>query len=324
MRGKTTAASLKAGLWFLWLFLVACQSPPQSRQLLAEPPAISRQALINSVPFFPQQDYFCGPTTLSEVAAYYGVEHSADSIASLTFTPGLQGSLQIEMAAASRQLGFVAYEQRGNLSQLLQLIDEKFPVIVLQNNGLSWLPQWHYAVVIGYDLERREIILHSGLTAEYRLPLATFERTWHRANYWLLAMLPPERTSALLDPFLYTRACQDLLQTRQTAAGVTALISATQQWPDYWLPYFLLGNHFLAQAPAEAATWFAQGLPLAKQQPAYLNNYALLLSELGCQAQALALIQAARQLAPDDTNIKASEQQILANPVGDACNVSNV
>lgn len=323
MPAQIAAASLKAGLLLLLLLLSGCQSPPQSRQLLAEPPAISRQALLSTVPFYPQQDYFCGPTTLSEVAAYYGVEHSADSIASLTFTPGLQGSLQIEMAAASRQLGFVAYEQRGSLSQLLQLISEQIPVIVLQNNGLSWLPQWHYAVVIGYDLDRREIILHSGLSAEYRLPLATFERTWQRANYWLLAMLPPGRTSALLDPFLYTRACQDLLQTRQTAAGVTALISATEQWPDYWLPYFLLGNHFLALAPAEAATWFAQGLPLAKQQPAYLNNYALVLSELGCKVQALELIKAARQLAPDDANIQDSEQQINAQATTTSCSVTH-
>ena len=323
MSAQIAAPSLKAGLLLLLLLLSGCQSPPQSRQLLAEPPAISRQALLSAVPFYPQQDYFCGPTTLSEVAAYYGVEHSADSIASLTFTPGLQGSLQIEMAAASRQLGFVAYEQRGSLRQLLQLIDEKIPVIVLQNNGLSWLPQWHYAVVIGYDLDRRDIILHSGLSAEYRLSLATFERTWQRANYWLLAMLPPGRTSALLDPFLYTRACQDLLQTRQTAAGVTALISATQQWPDYWLPYFLLGNHFLAPAPAEAAIWFAKGLPLAKQQPAYLNNYALVLSELGCKAQALKLIKAARQLAPDDANIQDSEQQINAQTTTTSCSVTH-
>lgn len=320
---KVTSANSLVGLLLLLLLLTACQSPPQSRQLLAEPPAISRQALLSAVPFYPQQEYFCGPTTLSEVAAYYGVEHSAESIAGLTFTPGLQGSLQIEMAAASRQLGFVAYEQRGSLSQLLQLVAEEIPVIVLQNNGLSWLPRWHYAVVIGYDLDRREMILHSGLSAEYRLPLATFERTWHRANYWLLAMLPPGRTSALLDPFLYTRACQDLLQTRQTEAGVTALISATKQWPDYWLPYFLLGNHFLARAPAEAAIWFAKGLPLAKQQPAYLNNYALVLSELGCKAQALELIKAARQMAPDDANIMDSEQQINAQATTTSCSVTH-
>ena len=312
-----------AGLLFLLTLLSACQTPPQTRQLLSAPPDIARQHLIAQVPFYPQQDYFCGPTTLAEVAGFYGLNTSPEAIAPNTFIPGRQGTLQIEMAAASRQLGFVAYEQRGSLRQLLQLIDEKIPVIVLQNNGLSWLPQWHYAVVIGYDLDRREMILHSGLSAEYRLPLATFERTWQRADYWLLAMLPPGRTSALLDPFLYTRACQDLLQTRQTAAGVTALISATQQWPDYWLPYFLLGNHFLAPAPAEAAIWFAKGLPLAKQQPAYLNNYALVLSELGCKAQALKLIKAARQLAPDDANIQDSEQQINAQTTTTSCSVTH-
>ena len=25
-------------------------------------------------------------------------------------------------------------------------------LLVLQNLGLSWLPRWHYAVVVGYDL----------------------------------------------------------------------------------------------------------------------------------------------------------------------------
>ena len=77
-----------------------------------------------------------------------------------------------------------------------------------------------------------------------------------------------------------------------------------------------------APAPAEAAIWFAKGLPLAKQQPAYLNNYALVLSELGCKAQALKLIKAARQLAPDDANIMDSEQQINANSAVKECAVS--
>lgn len=310
MFAKGSRARRQIGMLLLVMLLTACQSPPQTRQLLADPPAISPQTLLTAVPFYPQQEYFCGPTTLSEVAAYYGVQQGAESIASLTFTPALQGSLQIEMAAASRQLGFVAYEQRASLSQLLQLIAEQIPVIVLQNNGLSWLPQWHYAVVIGYDLEQREIILHSGLTAEYRLDLATFERTWQRANYWLLAMLPPERTSALLDPFLYTKACQDLLDTRQTDAGVKALTSATKQWPEYWLPYFLLGNHYWHIAPTTAAQWFARGLPIAKDQPAYLNNYAILLSELGCHAQAEALLESALLIAPEDSNLLDSQQQL--------------
>ncbi|GAB58714.1 PA2778 family cysteine peptidase [Rheinheimera nanhaiensis] len=303
--------SLRAGLLFVLALLTACQTPPQTRQLHSAPPDIARQHLIAQVPFYPQQDYFCGPTTLAEVAGFYGLNTSPEAIAPNTFIPGRQGSLQIEMAAATRQLGMLAYVQpRATMVQLLSLVAEDIPLIVLQNNSIAWWPQWHYAVVIGYDLEAGEVILHTGVTPNHRLNFATFERTWQRGNYWLLAMLPPDKISAQLDAFLYTKASQDLLSTGQTAAGLSALNTATQQWPEYWLPYFLLGNHYFSAQPKQAANWFKQGLSAAQQQVAYLNNYALLLSSLACHEQARNLINQALQLAPEDANLRDSQQQI--------------
>ncbi len=300
-------ACLLAGLLIL---LTGCQTPPQTKQLLAQPPAIARQHLIPQVPFYPQQEYFCGPTTLAEVAGFYGLNKDPATIAPATFIPGLQGTLQIEMAAAARQLGLVAYTQRSNLAQLLSLVAENIPVIVLQNNSIAWYPQWHYAVVIGYDLQSQEAILHTGLTEAYRLNFSTFERTWARGNYWLLAMLPSDKSSSQLEPFIYTKASQDLLSTQQVDSGVAALKTATTQWPDYWLPYFLLGNHYFSSQPAEAARWFEQGLPFAQQEISYLNNYAVLLSEQGCKAKATTLIEAALQLSPHDSNLLDSQQKI--------------
>ena len=300
-------ACLLAGLLIL---LTGCQTPPQTKQLLAQPPAIARQHLIPQVPFYPQQEYFCGPTTLAEVAGFYGLNKDPATIAPATFIPGLQGTLQIEMAAATRQLGLVAYAQRGTMDQLLSLVAENIPVIVLQNNSIAWYPQWHYAVVIGYDLHSQEVILHTGLTEAYRLNFSTFERTWARGNYWLLAMLPADKSSAQLEPFIYTKASQDLLSTQQVDSGVAALKTATTQWPDYWLPYFLLGNHYFSSQPVEAARWFEQGLPFAQQEISYLNNYAVLLSEQGCKAKATTLIEAALQLSPHDSNLLDSQQQI--------------
>ena len=303
--------SLRAGLLFLLALLTACQTPPQTRQLQSSPPDIARQHLIAQVPFYPQQDYFCGPTTLAEVAGFYGLNTSPEAIAPHTFIPGRQGTLQIEMAAATRQLGMLAYTQpRATLAQLLSLVAEDIPLIVLQNNSIAWLPQWHYAVVIGYDLDRSEVILHTGVTPNHRLNFATFERTWQRGSHWLLAMLPPEKSSALLDPFLYTKASQDLLSTHQTIAGVVALETATKQWPEYWLPYFLLGTYYFSVEPQRAADWFEQGLALAKQQVSYLNNYALLLSNLACHDKATALIEKALVLKPQDPNLLDSQQKI--------------
>lgn len=295
----------------LLITLAACQTPPQTKQLLAAPPDIARQHFITQVPFYPQQEYFCGPTTLSEVAGFYGLQKSPVDIAPNTFTPGLEGTLQIEMVAATRQLGLLAYEHKhANMSQLLSLVADNIPVIVLQNNSIAWLPQWHYAVVIGYDIDTEEIILHTGVTEAHRLNFATFERTWQRGNYWLLAMLPGDKTSLHLDPFLFTKACQDLLNTRQTDTGIVALIAATRQWPDYWLPYFLLGNYYFSTQPVVAANWFAQGLPFAQQEISYLNNYAMLLSGLGCHSKAAELIATALQIAPKDDNLLDSEKQI--------------
>lgn len=301
--------SLSAGLF---LGLTACQTPPQTRQLQSAPPDIARQHQIAQVPFYPQQDYFCGPTTLAEVAGFYGLNKSPKAIAPRTFIPGRQGSLQIEMAAATRQLGMLAYVQpRATMAQLLSLVAEDIPLIVLQNNSIAWLPQWHYAVVTGYDLDKAEVILHTGVTPNHRLNFATFERTWRRGNYWLLAMLPPDKASALLDPFLYTKASQDLLSTGQTGAGLTALENATQQWPQYWLAYFLLGNHYFSAQPTVAANWFEKGLPAAQHQIAYLNNYALLLSSLACHEKASQLINNALRQAPEDSNLLDSQQQII-------------
>tara|TARA_R110002126_G_scaffold161549_8_gene309389 strand:+ start:2145 stop:3179 length:1035 start_codon:yes stop_codon:yes gene_type:complete len=302
-------ASLLVGLF---LGSTACQTPPQTKQLLAAPPAIAGQHVIAQVPFYPQQEFFCGPTTLAEVANFHGLNTSPEHIAPNTFTPALEGTLQIEMAAATRQLGMLAYQQRGTMSQLLSLVADNIPVIVLQNNSISWLPQWHYAVVVGYDINNREIILHTGVTEAHRLNISTFERTWQRANYWLLAMLPPELTSTQFDPFVYTKACQDLINTGQTDTGIAALINATRQWPDYWLPYFLLGNHYFSSKPVLAAHWFERGLPYARQHAAYLNNYAVLLSELGCNHQAAKIINTALLLAPEDNNLLDSQQQIRA------------
>ncbi|KKO43863.1 peptidase C39 [Arsukibacterium ikkense] len=311
---KRQQTSQFAGLLaFMLLVLTACQTPPQTKQLLAAPPDIARQHFIARVPFYPQQEFFCGPTTLAEVAGFHGLAKSPDDIAPATFTPGLDGTLQIEMAAATRQLGLVAYTQhRASINQLLSLVADDIPVIVLQNNSIGWLPQWHYAVVVGYDINRKEVILHTGVTEAHRLNFSTFERTWQRANYWLLAMLPSDTSSAQLDPFIYTKACQDLINTQQPAAGIAALITATKQWPDYWLPYFLLGNQHFSTEPLVAASWFAKGLPYAQQQVPYLHNYAMLLSGLGCHNKAIELITTARQLAPEDSKLLNSKQQIDA------------
>ena len=109
------------------------------------------------------------------------------------YLPGLAGSLQVEMLAATRRNGLLAYELAPKLDDLLAEVAAGSPAVVLQNLALSWYPVWHYSVVVGYDLEREEIILRSGLERRQALSLTTFEHTWESAGYWAMLALPPGR-----------------------------------------------------------------------------------------------------------------------------------
>jgi tetratricopeptide (TPR) repeat protein len=306
------------------LLLSGCLSvPPQTAILLANPPAIALKYQIPGVPFYPQEEYFCGPTTLSEIFNFYGVNKTPEQIAPALFIPELQGSLQIEMVAAARQQGLLAYAESGNLTQLLSLVSENIPVIVLQNVSTSLYPMWHYAVVTGYDLNKQQVQLHSGTEKNRIAELKVFERTWQRGQYWLLAAVPTDTSSLHFDPFIYASAAQDLLSRGKHTHGINALENAIRQWPDYWLSYFLLGNYYLAIDNAQAAFWYKQGLvhahQQAEQQAAYLNNYAYSLSLSGCKQRAMEMIEKALELDPEDSNIRSTQKDIEKMPDNASC-----
>ena len=259
-------------------FFYGCQSTPQAdafdKSSLAE---LSQQHLIEEVPFYPQQDFYCGPTTLSEVFNYYKQDLSPDEIAPQLFIPGQQGSLQVEMMVASRENAFLPYTDYGTLSNIISLVADNIPVIVFQNVSISLFPQWHYAVVIGYDLSNREIILHTGLTPQHQMSFELFGRTWARGEYWMLAPLPVGKTSQQLNSYTYVSAAYDILSLGNETLGVGFLESAIKQWPDYWLPYFLIGNHYIETSPSDSVHWFSLGYDVGRYEAAYANNYSVAL-----------------------------------------------
>ncbi len=298
---------------FLTLLLGACASPPQTRALLRSPPDIPAQHEINNVPFYAQEQYFCGPTALAEVFSFYGDPVSPENIAPDVFVPQLKGSLQIEMHSAVRKHGFLPYSEKGNLAQLLALVSDGIPVVVLQNLSISWMPRWHYAVVHGYDLAREEVVLHSGTMRSYRMGLSVFERTWARGDYWFLAVVPPTRTSTYFHAYKFVQAAQDMISVGQIMAGQSALQAATEQWPSYWLAYFLLGNSLMKTQSKEAALWFKAGFNYGKEHAVYLNNYAHVLNSLECSQEAAVLSKQALVLAPGEAIVTNTHTNIVDN-----------
>lgn len=233
------------------LWLSGCATPQLSALSGQWPADVPAQAEVSGVPFFPQADYQCGPAALAMVAQAAGTPVTPDQLVEQVYLPGRQGSLQPEMLAAARRQGLVAYLLAPELQALLRELAAGNPVLVFQNLSLPVYPMWHYAVAIGYQRDRGEIVLHSGTTERLTLSLATFERTWARGGYWAMLALPNHRLPATATPDAYASAVATL-ERSQPAAALAAYNTGLQAWPQH--RGLLLGRGNAAYAQGDRAT----------------------------------------------------------------------
>ncbi len=296
------------GALLLVLLLSACAAPLQSTAWRQTPPADLRQPVeLSTVPFFPQTPFQCGPAALATLLVWSGVEVTPEDIVPQVYLPERQGSLQSELLAASRRHGRVPYVLARDLDALLREVAAGHPVMVLQNLGLSWYPRWHYAVVVGFDMARGEVVLRSGGEARHRLSLATFERTWQRGGAWAAVVLPPSRLPATADELSYVRTVSVLEKLDEGRTAGAAYESATRRWPASIAAWFGLGNSAYAQGRyVEAALAYRRILALEPTHGPALNNLANTLLQQGELIEAeryvlAALAADANQVAYADT-----------------------
>ncbi len=301
----------------LTLLLYACAAP-QTKQLTHAPPAaLPTSVLLERVPFFAQQAYYCGPAALAMAMNFHGVRVTQKALARSVYIPGLTGSLEAEMRAATREHGLLAHMLAPNLQSLLEEIAAKHPVVVLQNLGVSWYPAWHYAVAVGYDLETEEIILHSGRHPLYRVPLAVFERTWARSDYWALVPLPPGQLPDDGDPMRVLEAAAALEETGHARAAQQAYAAAVRRWPNNFIAHMGLGNTFFALGNKSAAMRaFAAATQINPEAAAAWNNLAITLADLGCKLTAQAAAHHAVSIEETDKNYRATLEQVKTARVG--------
>jgi hypothetical protein len=248
--------------------------------------AVARRAALENVPFFAQKEYECGPAALAMVISAAGVAVTPDALVDQVYLPARKGSLQVEMLAATRQRGLLAYPLKPVLQDLLQEVAAGHPVLVFQNLSLPIYPVWHYAVVIAYDLERNTITLHSGETARLEMSLFTFERTWARGNYWAMLALAPQTSPTTADVDTVARSVA-ALESQHPNAARDAYTRALERWPGNANLFFGLGNSAYALHDLHAAA--AAYRAATQAQPAFAdawNNLAQTRLELGDRAAA--------------------------------------
>ncbi len=287
----------------LTVLLSACagRSPmvmPEATELAHLPDRI----LLQDVPFHAQDAYQCGPASLAMVLNHRGVAATPDSLKDRVYLPERKGTLQVEMISAARERDLLVYPLDKDLQAILTELAAGNPVLVMQNLAFNWYPQWHYAVVVGYDLNAREMLVHSGLNKAQREPFHVFMRTWSRADYWARVMLPPGQLPATARPLTYLRAASDLEQTGRLQSAEAAYRSAVEQWPDQPTARFGLGNTLWAGDKRPAALEQFQQLvnDFPDFQPGW-NNLATGLELSGCASAAAAARQCSQQVPKPDT-----------------------
>jgi Peptidase_C39 like family/Tetratricopeptide repeat len=279
------------------LLLCGCAAPQAARLREAVPPGLPERAALADVPFFPQRDYYCGPAALAMTLSASGVRVRPEDLVPLVYLPERQGSLQVEMVGAVRHYARLPYIVEPTLRALLAEVAAGHPVVVLQNLGLSWLPKWHYAVVVGYDLDDSTIVLHSGTAKRQEMPLSTFEHTWGRGGSWAMLVLRPGQWPAEAAEKLYLDQVMALEQVGQVRAAAAAYRAATRRWPRNLVAWMGLGNSLYAQrrlAGAEKA--FRRATAVDPKSGAAFNNLAQTLAERRCYVQARAAARRAIKL----------------------------
>jgi hypothetical protein len=277
----------------LWLLVAGCATHPRGIETYLTDSSIPSSLELNETPFFPQQEYQCGPAALATVLAATGISVSPDELTGKVYLPKRRGSLQLELVAASRRYERLPYRLDANLTSIVSELARGRPVLVLQNLGLENYPIWHYAVVIGIDVSRNEIILRSGDRRRLTMSTGKFMRSWELAHHWALVMLKPGEIPAQPDEARYVSAVAALESAGQTEASARFYRAALSHWPDNTLALFGTANIQYARSDREGAeSSYRRLLLLQPAHAAARNNYAHVLAERGCHEAALAEIDA--------------------------------
>jgi ABC-type bacteriocin/lantibiotic exporter with double-glycine peptidase domain len=132
--------------------------------------------VIAGVPFLPQEEDTCGPSSLAMVLGFLGKDVDTLEIVRETRTEGLKGTLITDLAGAARRRGFAAEIADLDLPRLRERISAGVPVILLVDLGIMTWSRPHYLVAYGWT--PGGVVAHSGRERGKVIPFSTLDAQW--------------------------------------------------------------------------------------------------------------------------------------------------
>ena len=260
------------------MLLTACTTSAFKSGLYDDLP---HQALQYNVPYVKQDRYQCGPATLEMVLRWSGQQVDREQLTRQVYSPKLEGSLQPMLLASARRHQRLSYTIRGWPALLAELA-VGHPVIVFVNLGLSWLPQWHYMVVLGYNRDQQWLKLHNGPYAYDELSWQRFEHLWKRGNYWGLVVLSPERLPTTRHVSKLINAAVGLEKASNNDAAISVYQNILHQWPENWIAAIGISNLYYEKKAYDKAIQYLNAAVIQYPENAIIqNNLAQVLLDNG-------------------------------------------
>lgn len=246
--------------------------------------------MLEDVPYHPQRENHCGPASLAMLLGASGVTVAPDELAPHVYLPERQGSLQIELIAATRRWKRIPYAISPFISSIIGEIKAGHPVLVLQNLGLNIFPVYHYSVVVGL-LPPDKLVLRSGANKSLDVDIDKFLKSWQKAGSWGIVALQAGELPFQPDKMTYLRAVRDFELLGYQREAAQAYLAARDFWPGDRGVLFALGNNQIDLKEYKEAERIFRELVLEDSEDVVaLNNLAETLSLQGCPIIALSYI----------------------------------
>lgn len=159
------------------LFLVGgCSPPPAAHLPAAVPGAAAATRVLAGVPFFPQEEDTCGPSSLAMLLRFHGKDASTRELVEETRTAGLRGTLITDLAAAARRRGLPAEVTALDMPGLRRRIVAGEPAVLLVDLGAWAWSRPHYLVAFGVTPEG--VVAHSGRREGTVVPYGVLDAQW--------------------------------------------------------------------------------------------------------------------------------------------------
>lgn len=240
---------------------------------------------IGDVPFIQQKKNHCGPASMAMVMHHAGKDIPLKALTSQMMTYQMEGTFQSEMLGVARRHGMMVLKIK-DLKSIVQEISAGHPVIVFQNLGFSWKPQWHFAVALGHDLSGPDMILHSGSDKFIKQDMRFFERSWILGGNWAIVVLRPDQLASSASENSHVEAAALLEALGKLSEAQLAYNTILKKWPKSLGALIGLGNvSFTTKKLKESLNYLTLAVQWHPQSFVAWNNLAQVQSELGMKKE---------------------------------------